>query len=401
MYTTGREIRPNKAPIYNFGVLLVPCLLVFIALGCGNRDAMDADGVHPVLLSYTETPEPGVMRPLPHAVYDPSFARIGSENLLYNPSFDNGLVSWTLHGPGRARYDIIDEFRTDGEAGLQLIPSARGEATVVQTVDVKPQTFYAFSAFIFLPGESEAVLEARDEERDAVVASESLRGPRSEWSQIGMAFVTGAQTTHISVGIRGIDHADNAPILIDQCALNELPPRSFLRENTMRNESDEERMAEWYTGGASATPVSDAFRGEHAFELPLRLGRPATLFALIPSRAELEGRDVWVSAVIRSESYGGRPGPNVTMKLQLTNADGDQTEVSETVPATGDWVEAALHATIPEQIVQDEAGGLPFQVLRFERPSGIEGRVLIDEVKVLEIPNLPFSGGLVPNVTAE
>lgn len=377
-------------------------VLAVMLVGCADvhEDQSYRETVPPLLQRYAEKPDPGTVVAFPTVPLFRSLGSTDTENLLWNPGFEHGRESWSITGPKTAVCAATDLLRAEGQLSLQVLPSPMGDVYVSQTVTMIPRTFYTFSAFLFAPGASEAALEVQDGAGNTLLRGESSNGPLSAWAHMSLTFVTGIQTEAIWVGIHCSDRKENAPILIDQCALYALPAESFIRTGTMESPYGPARMAEWYHRGKSISPVPAGYQSEYALELPSLSTGVSSLVCLIPTRQSLEGRDVWVSAMIKSVSKSNTPPPEVTLALRLVDAFGERSEFSTTCPATGKWEETILLAATAEHMYRDTPDPPYFQKLCFERPPSVEGRVLIDEVVMLGIPEGRFDGGLVPATSA-
>ena len=368
---------------------------VALLAGCADVHEDESDGpVPPLLQRYAEVPEPGTAIVFPLIPLPQTPGNMDGENLLSDPGFRFGQVDWSVSGSQEAVCTKTDLLCTEGPFCLQVLPSPGGDAFISQAVAVKPRTFYSFSAYVFAPGASEAALEVRDAAGTHLLSSEPLRGSMPAWSHISLTFVTGFRKEEIAVGIRCQDLDGNAPILIDQCALHAIPTENFVESGTMETAPEEGRMAEWYCGGRSVSPTAEGYQSKYAVELPLLNDRASSLLCLIPMREQLEGRAVWISAMVKSVSDGNAPPPEVTVALRLGDDAGEQSRISTTCAGTGEWVETTLLATMPGQASEDKASVPPFHALFFERPPGVDGRVFIDDVVMLGVPEGRFDGGL-------
>jgi len=383
------KVRPVLGSMLTAVALLAGCVDV-------HEDGSHVEDVPPLLQRYAEKPEPGTAIVFPPIPLPQTPANMNGENLLSDPGFRFGRVDWSVSGSQAAVCIKTDLLCTEGPFCLQVLPSARGETYISQTVAVKPRVFYSFSAYVFAPGASEATLEVRDAAGAQLLSGETASGAMSVWSHLSLTFVTGLRTEEIAVGIRCRDLEGNAPILIDQCALHAVPADNFIESGTMETAPEAERMPEWYCGGKSVSPASEGYQSKYAVELPLFNDRASSLICLIPMRRQLDGRAVWISAMVKSVSDGNAPRPEVTLVLRVTDSDGKRSRISAACPATGEWEEAVLLATMPEQTAGNTTDAPPFHVLLFERPRGVEGRVFIDEVVMLGIPEGRFDGGLAP-----
>ena len=101
--------------------------------------------------------------------------------------------------------------------------------------------------------------------------------------------------------------------------------------------------------------------------------------------------------MIKSVPEGNAPPPDVTLVLRLEGVDGKRSETSTISRGSGEWTEAILLAKMPEYVSADATDAPPLNTLLFKRPAGINGRVFIDEVVMLAIPEGNFAGGLAPH----
>ncbi len=375
-------------------------MVIVVALLAGCADVHEGEGangtVPPLLQQYAKDPEPGAAIEFPLVPLAQLPGKMAGENLLSDPGFRFGRVDWAVSGSRAAVCTKTDLLCTEGEFCLQVLPSANGEAYVSQTVAVKPRTFYSFSAYVFAPGASEVSLEVRDAAGAQFLGGEPLRGSMPAWSHVSLTFVTGFRTEEIAVGVRCQDLDGNAPILIDQCALHARAAENFIESGTMETAPEQGRMPVWYRAGKEVSPTAQGCQSQHAMELPMLIDRVSSLACLIPARQQLAGRTVWISAMIKTVSAGNTPPPEITLALRTTDAGGKPSRASATCQPTGQWTETSLLATVPEQPAGETADASPFHVLFFERPPEIKGRVFIDEVVMLAVPEGRFDGGLAP-----
>jgi hypothetical protein len=64
----------------------------------------------------------------------------------------------------------------------------------------------------------------------------------------------------------------------------------------------------------------------------------------------------------------------------------------------GDWVETTFTATFPNLFGEGATPPIPFHALFIERRAGSKGRVHIEDVVMLKIPEGRFDGGLPPSL---
>ena len=374
-------------------------LLIILGLlvGCGDthKDHRALKDIPLLMQRYAEKPGPGTMVALPPVPLVPSSGGADARNLLSNPGFEDRQDYWKVSESDTAVCTRTHLLCTEGQFCFQVQPSATGHVFVSQTVAVNPRKFYSFSVFLLAPAASEAALEVRDTAGKTFLRGEALSGPMPAWSNVRLNFVTGNQTEKIEVGVYCSSTVEDSPILIDQCALYVLPTENFLPSGTMETAPEEGQIPEWYSRGKSAVLASEGYQSKYSLELPPCNDRVSPLFCLIPVRQQLEGRTVWISAMIKSVSDSSAPPPDVTLVLRSTGAGGQRSEVSATYPGTGKWTEGALLATMSAH-AGDAADVPPSDILLFERPPGVEGRVFIDKVVILGIPEGHFDGGLAP-----
>jgi hypothetical protein len=276
-----------------------------------------------------------------------------------------------------------------------VLPSAGGEVFVSQTLPLEPQTFYSFSALLFIPEASEAALEVRDLAGNTLLRGEAVSGPMAQWSYQSLTFVTANSTGPITVGVHCSSDDENSPILIDGCAVGIFPPA----ENLLANESLEPKPAEgqspnWYVSGEGLSSTSEGFHSGHALELPSGRSHLSRITGLIPVRPELDGQAVWISATTQRIAEGGAPPPQVDFRLRLTNSEGVRSEILGTTPPKGDRVETTFTATFPNLFGEGSTPPFPFHAFFIERRAGSKGRVHIEDMVMLKIPEGRFDGGL-------
>ncbi|MFA6241270.1 MAG: hypothetical protein WC655_10095 [Candidatus Hydrogenedentales bacterium] len=315
-------------------------------------------------------------------------------NLLLNPGFEQDLAPWTADGADTSACKTNSLLAAEGANSLEVTPSEAGSVSVSQAVKLNPRTFYAMSALVFAPGESKVALEAREKTAGAVVSGGETSGSMSAWSLIRLVFITGIHSDEILLGFKCSNAKGNAPILIDQCALYALPSENLLPGGTMEVVPEADRMPEWYVNGRGVSPSAEGYKSKVAVELPALEGVSSSLVGLIPARKEWEGKEFWVSAVIKSVPDGNGAPPAVTFSSRIKGADGTLAEVSTPCPATGDWAEAALRVKMPAQLIGNAEDLPPFWTPRFELPAGSAGTAFVDEVVMLALPEGQFDGGL-------
>jgi hypothetical protein len=377
---------------------MVPLLVLLIGCRDGDSGERYVEESPTLLQRYDKNPEtPAEVTvfwypPVP-VVKSPE--GLEAKNLLSNPGFENGQVRWTLTGSQTAEYAATDLLQVEGDVSLQVIPGKAATTFLSPTLALRPRSFYSFSAFLYSPGESDAALEVRDADGIALLSTEALSGPMSVWSWSSLRFITGMRTEGIRFGIRCSGNVNNDPFYIDQCALYALPSIELLQDGTMENVPEDGRMAVWYMNGKSASRTPESFHGTYGLELPPLAGRNSWLACLISPRQQLEARAVWVSAMVKSVSELNAQSPEVTLILRLKDAEGKRSTVSASYPTTGEWEEVTMLATMPEQITGDPADEPPPQILVFQLPTGAKGRVLVDEVTMLGVPEGRFDGGAI------
>ncbi len=380
------------APIFLSSLIVVAS---FVGCTLESGDEVHVERIPLLLQRYSVKPKPETLLVFPPVPLLRLPKGLDTSKHLSNPSFEYDRRYWAVSGPKTSVCGTTDLLSADGRFCLQVLISAGDEVFVSQTLRPKPRTFYSFSAIIFIPGIGEAALEVRDMAGNTLLRGDALSGPMSEWSYESLTFVTGNSTERITVGIHCSGAAETSPILIDQCAMRAFPPaENFLPSGTMETEPEEGRMPEWYVLGHGISPRSKGYQSEYALELPPIADRVSSVACLIPVRPQLDGRAVWISAMTKSVSEGDALPPEVDITLRLNDSEGALTRTQATSPATGDWVETTLMATMPNLFSGDDTLPPPFHVLFFERPAGIEGRAYIDEVVMLAIPEIRFDGGL-------
>jgi hypothetical protein len=387
-------------------------IILALLIGCkdahkdAHKDQISVKELPLLLQRYANAPEPGKMVAFPHVPLFKAPGDADARNLLSNPGFEDGQSPWQASGSHESVCAKTDLLCAEGRFSFQVLPPAAESVFVSQVKTIKPErsdgtlkprTFYLFTALLFVPGASEVALEVRDMDENTLLRSEAVPASTSAWSRASLTFVTGNRKQDIAIGVRCSDTSGNNPILIDQCALYAFPAtENFIPSGTMETVPEADKMPEWYVGSKSASPVEEGYQSKYAIELPPLSDRVSSLVCLIPARQQLEGRSVWFSAMIKSVPEGNAPAPDVTLVLRLEGVDGKRSETSTTCRGSGEWTEATLLAKMPEHVSADATDVPPFHTLLFKRPAGINGRVFIDEVVMLAIPEGDFAGGLAP-----
>lgn len=358
-----------------------------LGIGCSPRQEQEGEELPPLLQRYAVPPQPGELIafppvPLPTTPEDPK-----SINLLENPSFEYGDANWTVTGDANFKKFKTDILATDGESSLAVLPAGPGSISLSQTESVRARTMYEFTALMFAPGGADLSLDARDPETGVLHETETVSGPMLAWSRLNLLFATGVDAKEITISLHCRNVETDALVLIDECALYERESENLVPEGTMEFIAEEDQMPLWYLNGQGVWPEAEGYQGKQSMELPGVPGRASSLVRMIPGRKELEGKSVWVSAMIKSVPEAAEPPP-ITVSFQSKGADGSTQEESKVSPGTGTWTEVAFPAKMPEILVAKEGDLPPFQTLRFERPEGSAGRVYIDEVVVLEVPEM-------------
>ncbi len=376
--------------------LILRCLLLISLLSFACSDAPVIQrvvrDVPSALRAYSDKPEPGTMIAFPPVPLVQTDKGSGDSNLMFNPDFEEGDRFWNVSGAAHATCAVTDVLSATGRSSLLILPSLGGNVFALQTVEVLPRTFYSFSALVFAAGESDVSLVVRDVESGAVLRANAINGPMNKWSNESISFVTGAATKTIAVGLHCADRSNNAPVLMDQCSLEVLSSQNLLPDGTMEIVPEQSQMPNWYSGGEGIGRVPEGYMSVHAAALPLLRNRVSSLECLIPGRQEIQGRPVWISAMVKCVPQDGEPAPDVILRLRLSDADGHPVEVSAMFPVLEEWTEITLSATLSTRSAGDESG---FDVLRVERPRGHRGRILVDDVMMFAIPGDDFAGGLV------
>ncbi len=380
--------------------LPIPFAMMTLALIAGCENVPDEPDVvadaPPLLAAYAAKPAPGTIVALPPVPLFPSRKETDVAPLLLNADFEQSGRFWAMSGSDLAECTVTDILSGDGRHCLQALPSPGGEVFISQTIDVMPSTFYAFSALVFAPGNSELNLEVRDPRTGAVLTSHAISGPLTAWSRVAIAFVTGVQTDMATVGFRCIDRADNAPVLIDHCEFYALPAKNSIPDGRMETAPEEGKTPLWYAAGRPSVLVPGGYQTTSATELPLLMYSDSSLVYFVPDLKDLQGRSVWISAMVRCEADDEDVIPGMTLGLKATQADGNRTDVSAEFPATREWKEFTVRVTIPKRSAEVAANMSAPDLLFITAPKGYRGRVLIDDVSMFAIPRGDFVGGLAP-----
>lgn len=397
----GQESVANLWQWIGFGLLATAALATFAAVWLlpvidDGRELIGelkrAEKIPPQLQQFAQKPDPGSMVALPPVPLARSAVAGESANLLLNSSFEKGQSPWVVTG-STASGSPTDLLAADGGNSFQMLPPVSDRGALFQIVNLGPRTFYLLSAMLYVPGAGETMLQVRDATAATEVLSDAIAGAASQWIHASSVFVTGMKTKDASVGIQCTGSAGSSPILIDDCALHALASKNYIDNGTMEVELDPEQAPAWYFRGRPAQVVEGGYESERALELPLLGARASSLACLVPRREELAGRAVWLSAMAKCLIEDGTPPP-ITITLITTGPDGEAVRQSTTISGSDDWVEVALGATMPEQSPEKAAETPPFDILQFECPAGSRGRVLIDDVVMLGVPDGHFSGGL-------
>jgi hypothetical protein len=149
----------------------------------------------------------------------------GRDNVLINPSFENGLEGWELSAwnkSGAARVDA-GEAR-DGKASLRIENPAPDDPFVRQSVTVKPMTRYRLSAVIRTESVASKGTGATIALEGGFEMTESVTG-RKGWKRVEFEFSTGP-LNQIKIGPRLGHHSNLATGIAwyDDLRLVELGP---------------------------------------------------------------------------------------------------------------------------------------------------------------------------------
>ncbi len=379
-------------------IYLSAALVSVLGVGCAeeSEEAVQVEAVPPALQRYATPPPPGTLiefPPVPLLRFPKGL--VPNYNGLANPGFEEGEDYWNVSDGNSSVCSTTDRLSADGRFCYQVLPSARGEVFVSQTLPLEPRTFYSFSALLFIPEASEAALEVRDLAGNTLLRGEAVSGPMSQWSYQSLTFITANPTGQITVGVHCSSADESSPILIDGCAVGVFPPA----ENLLGNEKPgKEQSPNWYVSGKAISPTSEGFHSGQDLELPSGMNHRSRIVGLIPVRPELDGQTVWVSAMTKRIAEGGAPPPQVGFRLRLTNSEGLRSEILGATPPMGDWVETTFTATFPNLFGESATPPISFHALFIERRAGSKGRVQIEDVVMLKIPEGRFDGGLPPSL---
>lgn len=370
------------------------CLMICAALagslaGCsGVGKSASSTGIPKSIAAYAQAPEPGSIEQLPSApVLSPPSAT-SSVNLLENPGFELGTLDWDTELAGSEQISKTGILRAEGMYSLLLTLDGAQNTTLSQTITLEPGTPYWFSGYTFIKDAGKSVLEVTDPKTGVTLTSEQLSGPMSSWQPLSLVFVTGATTAEVSVGIKASGKSGSA-ILLDGCALHALAATNLDPQGSMEVPPEEGQMARHYWQGASAEPVEGGYESEHALALPMLESKASSLFCLLPP----ESGALWISAMVRSTAGPGGEAPDVSVTFEQGPDETRAALMSADVPGTGEWQEAGFAVEVPAAPEGEESEAPPFHVLRFERPAGVDGEVLIDEIVMFKLPEGHFAGG--------
>jgi len=323
------------------------------------------------------------------------------DNLLRDPGFEAGLAYWRVSGSTPEECYRFERFAAFGDLCCQALSAAPGNVFVYQEMKLAPVSFYSFGAYVYSAGNTTVVSEARNTSNGTVVTGDSFTGPAPAWKRISMGFVTPRDmdtTDSIAVGVKCFHSRENTPVLIDQCFLRNIPGNDLLKNGSAeapRAEApreEEEKAPEWYLNGKEAVPVSPGYESNQAYNLSPLGSKTSKLIGFVFSGEKLLGRTVWISAMTKISPQTAATPEEVRLSLQLAGSSEEDSWILASCPATGVWAEVNLLAKVPDTDAEG-TGVAPFPVVVFERPPGVQGEVLIDEIRVLPVPQDGFDGG--------
>ncbi len=149
----------------------------------------------------------------------------GRENLLANPSFEDGMEGWELSAWNKKGVSGIDATEArDGKASLRIENSAPDDTFVRQTVTVKPKTRYRLTAVIRTEDVASKGTGATISLEGGFEKTESVTG-RKSWKRVELEFSTGP-LDKIRIGPRLGHHSNLATGIAwyDDLRLVELGP---------------------------------------------------------------------------------------------------------------------------------------------------------------------------------
>jgi hypothetical protein len=345
------------------------------------------DAIPEPLRKYSQPLDAGAVVAFPAVPLLKSASDVYSDNLLSDPGFEYGDLDWSVSGSDGARGAKTDVLRAEGQYAHQLMSTSKGESFLSQNTALEPRTFYRFTALVYMPGDGSVVFEVRDSENTSLVTGKALAGPTEHWTQIQTSFATGAAGGEYVVGLRSESTDAGMPILVDQAALHPLKIENVLPAGDMNTDAHSDRMATWYHRSRAISAMGEGYQEGVSFELPPRTHHPSTLVGLIPGHLKLVGRHVWISAMVQASSESG--GIPVEVTLSVGAQSGDSQAVASRNLTSGLWEEIAAVASIP---AQTDGGRANYQVLTLSRPAAKGGRVFVDDVRVLPLPDEHFAG---------
>lgn len=121
-------------------------------------------------------------------------AGAATPNLVANPGFENGLSDWTCSGGAGA---AVSSPVHSGASALKATPTGQDTAQCTQTISVQPNSQYTLSAYV---QGSYIYLGATG---TGVTNASTWTANSASYSQLGVGFTTGANTTSVTVFLHG------------------------------------------------------------------------------------------------------------------------------------------------------------------------------------------------------
>lgn len=122
-------------------------------------------------------------------------AGAATPNLVANAGFENGLSDWTCSGGSGA---VVGSPVHAGAAALKATPTGQDTAQCAQTISVQPNSQYSLSAYV---QGSYVYLGATGTGITGTTSTWTASSPA--YSQLNVAFSTGANTTSVTVYLHG------------------------------------------------------------------------------------------------------------------------------------------------------------------------------------------------------
>ena len=123
-------------------------------------------------------------------------AGAATTNLVANPGFENGLSDWTCSSGSSAQ--VVSSPVHSGAFALEATPSGQDDAQCSQTISVQPDSQYALSAYV---QGSYVYLGATGTGASSDPSTWTPSSP--SYSQLSVAFTTGATTTSVTIYLHG------------------------------------------------------------------------------------------------------------------------------------------------------------------------------------------------------